>query len=171
MNFGDVTRSVGNRVLESIGRAASRVHESRGLRTDVLESDEAYLVVFDAPGASQSDVQVRYVDDAIEVRIDRFREFYDDYEMRIPGRGMSLDGRARLPADAVVDAEAASATLRANGSLEVRVPKAESDGTDRDASAGTVEIATPDDDGDVEEESDVDATAAEDVADDESAEE
>ncbi|NHN42564.1 Hsp20 family protein [Halorubellus sp. JP-L1] len=155
MNFGEVGRSVGNRVLETVGRAASRVQESRGLSTDVLESDDAYLVVFDAPGATQTDVQVRYADDAIEVRIDRFREFYDDYDMRIPGRGMSLDGRAELPADALVDPESANATLRANGTLEVVVPKREP--TESDASAGTVEISTPDDDEGDDEQADGDA--------------
>jgi HSP20 family protein len=144
MNLGEVSRSVGNRVLETVGRAASRVQESKGLPADVLESDDAYLVVFDAPGVAQTDVQVRYVDGAVEVRIDRFREFYDDHEMRVPGRGMSLDGRADLPADAHVDADAAQATLRANGTLEVHVPKR--DDAEHDASAGTVEIAAPDDD-------------------------
>ncbi|WP_323675118.1 Hsp20/alpha crystallin family protein [Halorubellus sp. PRR65] len=146
MNLGEVSRSVGNRVLETVGRAASRVQERRPLPADVLESDDAYLVVFDAPGVAQTDVQVRYVDGAVEVQIDRFREFYDDHEMRVPGRGMSLDGRADLPADALVDADASSATLRANGTLEVRVPKREPESGERDASAGTVEIATPDDD-------------------------
>ena len=150
MNLGDVSRSVGNRVLETVGRAASRVQESKSLPADVLESDDAYLVVFDAPGVAQTDVQVRYVDGAVEVRIDRFREFYDDHEMRVPGRGMSLDGRADLPADAHVDADAAQATLRANGTLEVHVPKRDDVDAERDASAGTVEIATPDDDADAD---------------------
>ena len=158
MNFGEVSRSVGNRVLETVGRAASRVQESKPLPADVLESDDAYLVVFDAPGVAQTDVQVRYVDGAVEVQIDRFREFYDDHEMRVPGRGMSLDGRADLPADALVDANESTATLRANGTLEVRVPKREPTEGERDASAGTVEIATPDDHEDEDaRESDADA--------------
>jgi HSP20 family protein len=161
MNLGEVSRSVGNRVLETVGRAASRVQESKGLPADVLESDDAYLVVFDAPGVAQTDVQVRYVDGAVEVRIDRFREFYDDHEMRVPGRGMSLDGRADLPADAHVDADAAQATLRANGTLEVHVPKRDDVDAEHDASAGTVEIAAPDDDeGDANDEDE--NTAAED---------
>jgi HSP20 family molecular chaperone IbpA len=146
MNLGDVSRSVGNRVLETVGRAASRVQESKGLPADVLESDDAYLVVFDAPGVAQTDVQVRYLDGAVEVRIDRFREFYDDHEMRVPGRGMSLDGRADLPADAHVDADAAQATLRANGTLEVHVPKRDDVEHEHDAGSDTVEVATPEDD-------------------------
>ena len=162
MNLEDVGRTVSNRVFETVGRAASRVQEGRPLPTDVLESDDAYLVVFDAPGATQTDVQVRYNDGAVEVRIDRFREFYDDYEMRVPGRGMSLDGRAQLPPDAIVEPEAASATLRANGTLEVRVPKDAA--ADPDTSSGTVEVATPDEDGEDAADTDHDAEAADDNA-------
>ncbi len=123
MTLRDIGRSVGNAVLQRVGRAASKVQESKPLPVDLLESDDAYLVVFDAPGATGSDVQVRYADGAVHVRIDRFRDFYDGFEMVFPGRGLSLDGKADLPADAVVDAEEATATLTESGTLRVRVPK------------------------------------------------
>ncbi len=123
MTLRDIGRSVGNAVLQRVGRAASKVQESKPLPVDLLESDDAYLVVFDAPGATGSDVQVRYADGAVHVRIDRFRDFYDGFEMVFPGRGLSLDGTADLPADAVVDAEEATATLTESGTLRVRVPK------------------------------------------------
>jgi HSP20 family molecular chaperone IbpA len=45
--------------------------------------------------------------------------------MRFPGRGLALDGRVELPADTDLDPEGATATLRENGTLYVRVPKAE----------------------------------------------
>jgi HSP20 family molecular chaperone IbpA len=79
--------------------------------------------VFDAPGATSSDVQVRFDDNTVEVRIDRFRDFYEGFEMLVPGRGLALDGQVTLPEAAAVDPEAADATLRRNGTLEVRVPK------------------------------------------------
>jgi len=123
MTLRDIGRSVGNAVLQRVGRAASKVQESKPLPVDLLESDDAYLVVFDAPGATGSDVQVRYADGAVHVRIDRFRDFYDGFEMVFPGRGLSLDGTADLPADAMVDAEKATATLTESGTLRVRVPK------------------------------------------------
>jgi HSP20 family molecular chaperone IbpA len=123
MTLRDIGRSVGSAVLQRVGRAASKVQESKPLPVDLLESDDAYLVVFDAAGATGSDVQVRYADGAVHVRIDRFRDFYEDFEMVFPGRGLSLDGKADLPADAVVDAEEATATLTENGTLRVRVPK------------------------------------------------
>jgi len=133
----DFARSLGDAVVENIGRAAGRVQEQTPLPADLLESDDAYLVVFDAPGVTASDVQVRYVDDRVELRVDRFRDFYDEFEMRYPGRGLSLDGSVTLPADAVVDADAATATLKDNGTLQVHVPKA--DPEEEDAVAVDIE--------------------------------
>jgi HSP20 family molecular chaperone IbpA len=134
-------RAVGA-VLERVGRGMSRVQERSPLPHDVLESDDAYLVVFDAPGATRSDVQVRFLDGEVQVRIDRFRTFHEGYEMRFPGRGLALDGDVRLPDDAAVEADEATATLRDDGTLAVHIPK---NGT------GTVEIA---DESDAESESD-----------------
>jgi HSP20 family molecular chaperone IbpA len=150
----DIGRSIGNAVMESVGRAASQVQERRPLPVDLLESEDAYLAVFDAPGATSSDVQVRFSDDTLEVRIDRFRDFYDGFEMRVPGRGLSLDGSVTLPGDADVDPENASATLREDGTLAVEVPK---DAADRDVTvtegsddAAVEPVASEGDDGDAD---------------------
>jgi HSP20 family molecular chaperone IbpA len=129
-NIRDIGETLGNTVLENVGRVLGRAQERTPLPVDLLESDEAYLAVFDAPGASGRDVQVQYNDGAIEVRIDRFRGFHEGFEMRYPGRGLALDGHVALPHGADVDPDAATATLRENGTLEVRVPKAEHDGDD-----------------------------------------
>jgi HSP20 family molecular chaperone IbpA len=117
--------------------------------------------VFDAPGATSSDVQVRFDENRVEVRLDRFRDFYDGFEMRLPGRGLSLDGHVTLPPDAKVDAREAAATLKRNGTLHVRVPKTE----DATASVGeeTVETDVESDDADDHE---ADETEAEDAHDD-----
>mgnify|MGYP000722408706 FL=1 len=127
--FKDFGKSAASAVLERVGRGVGKVQERKPLPYDVLESDDAYLVVFDAPGVTRSDVQVRYVEGEVQVRLDRFRDFHEGFEMRFPGRGLSLDGRARLPPDADVDAGEASATLSDNGTLRVEVPK-RADGTD-----------------------------------------
>jgi HSP20 family molecular chaperone IbpA len=119
----ELGRTLTDTVMETVGRAASRVQERRPLPVDLLESEDAYLAVFDAPGATSSDVQVRFEDNRVEVRLDRFRDFYEDFEMLLPGRGLSLDGHVALPPDANVDAREASATLKRNGTLHVRVPK------------------------------------------------
>ncbi len=119
----EVGRSVGRSVMERAGRVWSQFQEASDLTADLLESDDSYLLVFDVPGAAPTDVQVRYVDGAVLVRVDRFRDFYEGYEMRFPGRGMALDGQVDLPEDAVVQPDAAKATLRENGTLEIRLPK------------------------------------------------
>ena len=120
--FGE---SAATAVLDRVGRGVSRVQERKPLSADVLESDDAYLAVFDAPGATRSDVQVRFVDGAVEVQIDRFRDFFEGFEMRFPGRGLSLSGRADLPDGATPDPDGATATLTGSGTLQVRVPKSD----------------------------------------------
>jgi HSP20 family protein len=119
----EVGEAVGESVVDSVGRLVGRAQERRPLSSDLLESKEAYLVVFDAPGVRAEDVQVRYEDGAVHVRLDRYREREAAFEMRFPGRGLTLSGRRSLPADAVVDPAAATANLRSNGTVEVRVPR------------------------------------------------
>lgn len=136
----ELGRSVGDAVLRRTGRAAARVQERRPLAVDLLESDEDYLAVFDAPGAAASDVQVRYADRRVLVRVDRFRSFHDGFEMRFPGRGLSLDGEVELPADAAVDTDAAEATLTERGTLEVRIPRLQ-----EGASSSSVPVREADD--------------------------
>ena len=123
MTIREIGRSLGSSVLQRVGRVTSRLQESKPLAADVLEGEDAYLVVFDAAGATGSDVQVRYAGGTVYVRIDRFREFYEGFEMIFPGRGLELDGQVALPDDALVDVEHASATLTREGTLEIRVPK------------------------------------------------
>ncbi len=133
----EVGASIGRAVLDGIGRAASRLQESRSLSADLLESDEAYLAVFDAPGATAADINVRFEDNTVIVRIDRFREFHEGYEMVFPGRGLTLNGRAELPEGAAVDADRADATLTPSGTLEVLIPKGDEGGSDNDEQAET----------------------------------
>ncbi|WP_255170168.1 Hsp20/alpha crystallin family protein [Natrononativus amylolyticus] len=125
MSLKDFTNSVGNTLYRQVGRASSQFQRQRSLPVDILENDEAYLVVFDAPGVDTEDVQVRYLEGTVKIRLDRFREFHDGYEMRFPGRSMSLEGEAELPDDALVDADAGTARLGEHGSLRIEIPKAE----------------------------------------------
>lgn len=127
-------KRIGDVVFDTVGRIASRFHEATPLRSDLLESTDAYLVVFDAPGATISDIQLWYEAGGIEVRVDRFRTYHEGYELRFPGRGVALEGRAELPDDAVVDLERTRAKLQEDGTLHVRLPKAdEGDVDDSDA--------------------------------------
>jgi HSP20 family protein len=146
----ELGESIGDAVVESVGRAVARSQEQRPLAADVLESDDAYLVVFDTPGVEAGDTQVRFEDGAVHARVDRFRDFHEGYEMRFPGRGLSLSGSATLPADASVDANGATATLKENGTLQVEVPKVETgEGDASDASEPTAtDDGTPEHDED-----------------------
>lgn len=116
-------RSVPRRVLETVGRAVSRVHEESPLPADVLESETEYRIVLDAPGATASDVSAQVTDGVLEVRIDRFRPFNEGFEMVFPGRGLELDASVPLPEDDLRPEEA-SATLSDHGTLMVTIPKA-----------------------------------------------
>lgn len=119
---------IGQAVLDGIGRVAGRFQEHRSLPADLLESDDAYLAVFDAPGATAGDISVRFQGNTLTVSVDRFREFRDGYEMRFPGRGLALGGEVELPPESTVDADAADATLTQAGTVEVLVPKVEQPG-------------------------------------------
>ena len=119
----ELGETIAETALERVGRGVSRVQERTPLSYDLLESDDAFLVVFDAPGVRRKDVEVRFADNEVRVRIDRFRDFHEDFEMRYPGRGLSLDGAVSLPADVAVDPENAMATVTDAGTLEIRLPK------------------------------------------------
>jgi len=123
-----VGESLGRVVLDGIGRAVSRVQEGRAIPVDLLESDDAYLAVFDAPGARAGDVDVRFDDDTLTVRIDRLPAEHPDHEMRFPGRGRTLKGSVTLP-NPDVAADTAEATLTGTGALEVLIPKTDTEET------------------------------------------
>lgn len=138
----EVGASLSRTVLDGVGRVISSLQEHRSLSADLLENDDAYLAVFDAPGAEVTDIDVRFEDNTLIVHIDRFRAFHDGYELVFPGRGLSLDGAVTFPPDAAVDADHAEATLTQNGTLQVIIPKTEANGG---ASGDNGESITPDD--------------------------
>jgi HSP20 family molecular chaperone IbpA len=154
-------------VLEGIGRTASRVQERKPLSADVLESDDAFLVVFDAPGVTAADVDVRFDEGTVSVHLDRFRELYDGFEMRVPGRGLSLEGQAELPAATAVDPSAAEATITKSGTLQVEIPKTEE--ASRSVAVGETADEPVDIGGELDDEADDAGDAEELTIDDESA--
>ncbi len=139
----DLGKSIGRTVLDGIGRAASRLQETRALSADLLESEDAYLAIFDAPGATADDVGVRFEDNTLSVRIDRFRAFHDGYEMVFPGRGLALTGAVTLPDGAAVDADEADATLTQSGTLEVLIPKTALSDDDDDEASSAQDVEEP----------------------------
>lgn len=121
----DAAKHLGTTLVDQVGRVTSRFQEITPLRPDVLESPDGFLIVFDAPGTSVSGIQVSLADNVLTVRIDRFREVHEGFDLRFPGRGLSLDGRAELPEHAALDPDGAQATLHDDGTLHVTIPKAE----------------------------------------------
>ncbi|MDJ1431056.1 Hsp20 family protein [Halostagnicola sp. A-GB9-2] len=144
MALKDIGGSVGNVLYRQIGRVSSYTQRKRSLRSDILENETSYLVVFDAPGAEAEELQVRYLDGTVNVQIDRFRQFHDGFRMRFPGRSMSLEGDAELPDDAIVEPDAGTARLTEVGTLNVEIPK---DGTGEGAGEYSEDVAVSDSDG------------------------
>jgi HSP20 family molecular chaperone IbpA len=137
----ELGKSVGSTVFGTVGRVMSHTQGKRPLPVDLLESDDAYLAIFDAPGVHSSDIHVRFEDNTIFVRLDRFRDFREGFKMVFPGRGLALDGRAELPEDATVDLFEATATLKDDGTLHVRIPK-----TDGETAQASEDVDVEDDD-------------------------
>ncbi|ELZ92803.1 Hsp20/alpha crystallin family protein [Haloferax sulfurifontis] len=150
--FGE---SAANAVLERVGRGVSQMQERKPLAHDLLESEDAYLVVFDAPGARAEDVQVRFLDGEVEIRIDRFRDFHEGYEMRFPGRGLTLSGKATIPSDAAVEAAEGTATVGKNGTLQIRIPK--------DERASDIAVTEEEDEGEADTDTDTESEADDEV--------
>lgn len=139
MALKNIGQSVGNVVYQQVGRVSSYTQRHRSLPYDVLEDDASYLVVFDTPGGTAEELQVRFVEGSVAVRIDRDRELRDGFEMRFPGRAMTLEGEANLPADAVVDPDSGTARLTEDGTLVVEIPKTDAVDEER-TETGTDEI-------------------------------
>ena len=114
---------LGEVTLEAAGRAVGHAQERRPLAADLLESDEAYLAVFDAPGAFAEELQVWYERGRLFVELEREYEPREGFERRVPGRGRTLTGSVSLPSGAAVDPAGADATLSGDGTLRVRLPK------------------------------------------------
>lgn len=116
-------------VLDRVGRGAATAQECRPLPADLFESGDAYLAVFDAPGAEAGDIQVKFEAGDVVVRVERFRDPREGFELQFPGRGLTLEGQVSLPDDADILVEDATATLTDHGTLRVRVPKVQGAGT------------------------------------------
>lgn len=132
MTLREIGRSVSNTLLRGVGRVSSNVQESKAIPVDLLESEDAILAVFDAPGTSRDEVQVRFSEGSLHVRIDRFRDGHDGFDTVFPGRGLALAGQVELPADVTADPNAATATITENGTLEIHVPKVDAAGDTQD---------------------------------------
>lgn len=92
---------------------------------DLLESDDAYLLVVDMPGVTSDTVDVEAVNGRLTIEGRREKDVPDDFQYAREERTVFLDAELPLPPDATEDG--ASASIDA-GVLEVRLPKASTRG-------------------------------------------
>lgn len=87
---------------------------------DLLESDDAYLVVLDLPGATTETTDVRVDDGRVRVEAQREKAVPEGFRYVREKRQLFVDAEFPLPTDAVGDE--ADASMDA-GVLELRIPK------------------------------------------------
>jgi HSP20 family molecular chaperone IbpA len=94
---------------------------------DVLESPEAYLLVFDVPGVTEDALDVTVTGNTLSIAARREKAVPDQFWFREEARPLFLDVDVPLPPDA--HGSAATAHLD-SGVLEITVPKASGTTTD-----------------------------------------
>ena len=99
----------------------------RAAAADLLERDDAYLLVIDLPGATAETTDISVDGRLLRIEAQREKAAPEGYRYAREERPLFLDLELPLPPDAVADD--ASATMEA-GVLELRLPK-------RSADAGT----------------------------------
>jgi HSP20 family molecular chaperone IbpA len=87
---------------------------------DLLESDDAYLVVIDLPGATPETVDARVEDGRLQLEAQRAKDVPAAFRYVREERSLFLDAELPLPPDAT--GKGAEGTLR-RGVLELRLPK------------------------------------------------
>ena len=87
---------------------------------DLLESDDAYLLVLDVPGVDPASLDARVEMGRVVVEARRRKEVPAGFEYVSEDRSLFLDVEVPLPPDA---AGAGAEASLADGVLEVRLPK------------------------------------------------
>ncbi|WP_227261723.1 Hsp20/alpha crystallin family protein [Salarchaeum japonicum] len=88
---------------------------------DLLESEDAYRVVIDVPGATGDTTDVRVEDGVLRVEARREKDVPEGFSYQREDRALFLDAELPLPPDAT-DADATAALD--GGVLTVTLPKA-----------------------------------------------
>jgi HSP20 family molecular chaperone IbpA len=102
---------------------------------DLLESEDAYLVIVDLPGATGDSTDVTVEDGRVRIEASREKDVPREFRYVQEERSLFLDAELPLPPD--VGERDAEATVD-RGVLELRLPK-------RGATETTVEIEEDDD--------------------------
>ncbi|MFQ3320636.1 MAG: HSP20 family protein [Natronomonas sp.] len=95
---------------------------------DMLESDDAYLLVVDLPGATDETVDVTVDDGRLRIEARRAKSFPSSFRYVTEERSLFLDAELPLPPDATgADAEGEME----KGVLRLQLPKSEDEGGQR----------------------------------------
>ncbi|MWG34127.1 Hsp20/alpha crystallin family protein [Halomarina oriensis] len=89
---------------------------------DMLESDDAYLVVVDLPGASAETVEARVDNGRLRIEAQREKDLPREFQYVSEERSLFLDATLLLPPDATGSGAEGSMD---RGVLELRLPKRE----------------------------------------------
>ncbi|WP_121741576.1 Hsp20/alpha crystallin family protein [Natronorubrum halophilum] len=92
---------------------------------DLLESEDAYLLVLDVPGVTADSLTLTVEDGRISIEAHREKDPNEDYRYLEENRSLFLDVELPLPADAV---ETESEATVERGVLELTLPKLSSGG-------------------------------------------
>jgi len=87
---------------------------------DLLESEDAYLLVVDLPGTTADTVDVGVEGGRLVIEARRRKEFPPEYRFLREDRSLFLDAELPVPDDATDEGATASVE---SGVLEVRLPK------------------------------------------------
>lgn len=88
---------------------------------DVLESDDAYLLVLDLPGVTADGLTVSVEGRRLVVEAERSKDVPSDFQYVREDRSLFLDAELPLPPDATGDGAEGDVS---RGVLELRLPKA-----------------------------------------------
>jgi HSP20 family molecular chaperone IbpA len=89
---------------------------------DMLESEDAYLVVVDLPGATADTVEARVDNGRLRIEAQREKELPAEFRYVSEERSLFLDATLLLPPDAT--GQGAEGSIE-RGVLELRLPKRE----------------------------------------------
>ncbi len=91
--------------------------------TDVLEKDDAFVLIMDVPGVSEKDVELELEDDVLTVHARAASHEMEGYEL-LYGEYRSSDYERSFTLSSDIDREKIKASVK-NGVLRVELPKAE----------------------------------------------
>ncbi|WP_436933909.1 Hsp20/alpha crystallin family protein [Halovenus marina] len=87
---------------------------------DLLEGDDAYLIVIDMPGASAETIDARVEMGSVQIEARRDKDVPGEFRYVTEDRSLFFDITLPTPPDATGESAAASIE---NGVLELRLPK------------------------------------------------